>query len=165
MNAPAGACKPAPFLLASFVLYTLASLTHFVHNAEFIHDYPNLPAWLLRSHVYLAWLAVFAVGVAGYATLKFGYRRAGLLVLAAYAGLGFAGLDHYALAPVSAHSIVMNFTIIFEVVAALLLLLVVMFASLRGVHGSGIRIRVAPETGDARADAPPAPATQTSRED
>lgn len=43
-------------------LYTLASLTHFAHNAEYIALYPGLPVWMTRESVYLAWLAVAAVG-------------------------------------------------------------------------------------------------------
>lgn len=45
-----------------FVLYTLASLVHFSHNAEYIAFYPGLPAWMTRESVYLAWLAVASVG-------------------------------------------------------------------------------------------------------
>ena len=46
----------------------------------------------------------------------------GLLLIAAYAGLGFDGLAHYTLAPMAAHSPAMNLTIWSEVVAAALLL-------------------------------------------
>jgi hypothetical protein len=45
-------------------------------------------------------------------------------VISVYALLGFGGLDHYALAPVSAHSMVMNATILGEVIAASVLLVV-----------------------------------------
>ncbi len=43
---------------------------------------------------------------------------------AVYAALGFDGLHHYHLAPASAHSAMMNFTIWFEVVTAAILLAV-----------------------------------------
>ena len=33
--------RPLPWLLA---LYGLASLAHFIHNAEYLGAYPNLPA-------------------------------------------------------------------------------------------------------------------------
>ena len=63
------------------------------------------------------------------------YRRvsrvAGLITLAAYAALGFAGLDHYVVAPVSAHSAVMNITIITEVAAATALLIFVGCSAVR----------------------------------
>jgi hypothetical protein len=39
-------------------VYFVASLAHFAHNAEFIAFYPNMPSWLTREQVYLAWLAV-----------------------------------------------------------------------------------------------------------
>ena len=50
------------FMNLLFALYTLASLTHFAHNAEYIAFYPGLPVWMTRESVYLAWLAVAAVG-------------------------------------------------------------------------------------------------------
>jgi hypothetical protein len=122
------------YLLVLLMGYCAASLLHFVHNAEFLADYPNLPEWLGRTTVYLAWLAVTVVGASGIVLIKFGFRLFGLLLIAVYAGLGFAGLDHYWLAPVSAHSLGMNVTIWLEVAAASALLLatgVVLFSSSR----------------------------------
>jgi hypothetical protein len=115
--------KALPWLL---VLYCAASLLHFAHNAEYLADYPNLPEWLSRSGVYVAWLCSFAIGVTGYALLRRGLHLIGLIVLAGYAGLGFDGLLHYSLAPFAAHTITMNLTIWFEVVTAALLLVAVM---------------------------------------
>jgi hypothetical protein len=54
----------------------------------------------------------------------------GLVTIAIYAGLGFGGLDHYVVAPIGAHSIVMNLTILSEVVAAAALLIFVVFHAL-----------------------------------
>ena len=112
-------------LLPITLLYTAASFLHFSHNAEFLADYPNLPASLTRLGVYAAWLAVTAVGVGGFLLLRWQLRVAGLLVLAVYAAFGFDGLAHYTLAPMSAHTGMMNLTILFEVTAALLLLVVI----------------------------------------
>jgi hypothetical protein len=109
-------------LLALLMIYCLASFIHFAHNAEFVSDYPNLPIWLTRSKVYLALLAVTAVGAVGIVLFKLRLRLLGLLLIACYAALGFAGLDHYWVAPVSAHSFVMNSTIWLEVAAAATLL-------------------------------------------
>ncbi|MEO7386599.1 MAG: hypothetical protein ABIX37_06670 [Gammaproteobacteria bacterium] len=112
-------------LLVIALFYTAASLLHFTHNAEFLADYPNLPASFTRVGVYGAWLAVTAIGALGYAMLRIGWKVAGLLLLAAYAAFGLDGLAHYSLAPFSAHTGMMNFTILFEVAMALLLLGVV----------------------------------------
>jgi hypothetical protein len=106
------------YFFALIGIYCAASLVHFTHNAEFLSAYPNLPAWLSRSEVYLSWLVVTAVGLAGILCLKFGLRTPGFLLIASYAALGFAGLDHYSVAPMSAHSLAMNATIWFEVLAA-----------------------------------------------
>lgn len=106
-------------ILASLLLlYGVASLLHFAHNAEFLTDYPNLPGWLTRSQVYLAWLGVTAVGVLGYLLIRSRYRGVGFCLLAGYAVLGLDGLAHYTRAPLSAHTAAMNFTILFEVAAA-----------------------------------------------
>jgi len=107
-------------------VYCGASLIHFTHNAEFVDAYPNLPAWLTRSSVYLAWLAVTAIGATGVLLMKLRIRVPGLLMLAGYAALGLAGLDHYWVAPMSSHTLAMNLTIWFEAsTGALLFALVV----------------------------------------
>jgi len=127
---------PIPkYFYVLLLVYCGASLLHFVHNAEFIADYPNLPVWLTRSKVYLAWLAVTAVGAVGTMLLNVGFRVIGLILIAIYAVLGFAGLDHYWVAPVSDHSLGMNTTIWLEVAAATALFVAVLtnlFSSARG---------------------------------
>jgi hypothetical protein len=103
-----------------------ASLLHFVHNAEYLADYPNLPSWLGRADVYLTWLGLTAVGAAGWVLYRSGRRLPGLLLIGAYALSGFDGLLHYTRAPFAAHTRAMNFTIWFEVAAAAVLLLAVL---------------------------------------
>jgi hypothetical protein len=95
--------------------YAVASLLHFVHNAEFLAEYPNLPASWTRTGVYLAWVGLSAVGLAGWLMVSRGYQRVGLALLCAYALLGIDSLGHYAVAPFSAHTSAMNATIIMEV--------------------------------------------------
>jgi hypothetical protein len=107
------------------LLYSAASLLHFTHNAEYLADYPNMPAWLGRSDIYLVWVAEAAVGIGGYALYRMGQRLAGLLLIALYAALGFDGLLHYTRAPVAAHTAAMNLTIWLEVAAAAMLLVAV----------------------------------------
>jgi hypothetical protein len=111
--------KILPVLLLA---YGAASLAHFIHNAEFLPDYPGLPATWNRAGVYGAWLAMTAVGIAGWLLSGSRYRMAGLLSLAAYAMAGLDSLGHYVLAPFSAHSAAMNSTILAEIVAAALVL-------------------------------------------
>jgi hypothetical protein len=104
-----------PWLLA---LYASASLLHFTHNAECLAQYPNLPVSWTRADVYLAWCGVTSLGLMGYVLYRTGYPRLGLILLAMYGALGFAGLLHYTRASIAHHSAVMNFTIWAEVVAA-----------------------------------------------
>ena len=116
--------KVLPVLLLT---YGVATLVHFVHNAELIADYPNMPAKWTSTHVYVSWLGLTGVGIFGWYLLTRGQQLAGLLSVAAYAVLGLASLGHYALAPMSAHAASMNATILFDVTTATLLLI----ASLR----------------------------------
>jgi hypothetical protein len=107
------------------VAYAAASLLHFVHNAEFVDEYPNMPAGLSRGMIYAAWLGVTAIGMAGYLLFRRGLTLAGVAFLAFYAALGFDALIHYILAPPSHHTVPMNLTIGFEVATAGLLLILV----------------------------------------
>ena len=106
------------FLLA---LYCCASFIHFAHNAEYIAFYPNMPRWITRENVYSVWLAITAVGIAAVAASSLRWRAITALLLTAYGSLGLDGLGHYALALCSQHTLTMNFTIWFEVIAGSIL--------------------------------------------
>ena len=125
--------------LVSLVLLSLAaSLLHFVHNAEFLSAYPNLPIWLTRPQVYLAWTSLAAIGVCGLLLYLWGRDLLGLSLIGLYAAFGFDGLLHYARAPFTEHTNAMNFTIWFEVVAAGALLVAVVIAVVTRLRGQGI---------------------------
>jgi hypothetical protein len=120
--------KPLPWLL---VFYGLASLVHFVHNAEYLRGYPNLPAWLSRSQIYGAWCGITAIGLVGYSLYRRGRTGIGFWLLVLYTSLGFDGLLHYRRAPVAAHTPAMNLAIWLEVVAAALALMAVVTVAAR----------------------------------
>lgn len=109
-------------LLSLTAAYFLTSLGHFSHNAEFICEYPNLPAWLTRAQVYAVWAGITSVGATGLLLMRKKFMAAGLLLIAVYAALGFDGLGHYAVAPMELHPLMANVTILSEVVAAAVLL-------------------------------------------
>jgi hypothetical protein len=113
--------------LALMVVYFITSLGHFSHNAEFICEYPNLPAWLTRTKVYAAWAAVTTVGALGIVLVRVGSVAPGLVLVAIYAALGFDGLGHYAVAPMELHTFTANLTILSEVGAAAVLLAVTLY--------------------------------------
>ncbi len=113
------------------LIYAATSLLHFSHNAAYLTDYPNLPPWLSRTDVYLAWCAAALLGVSGYVLYRRAHRRLGLLLLTVYALIGFDGLLHYRRAPFALHTGMMNFTIWAEVLAAAALLAGVVSAALR----------------------------------
>ena len=121
---------PKPFI-AFLIIYAVASLIHFIHNAEFLDAYPGLPESWSRGGVYLAWIGMTSIGVLGWFLLKKGYRIAGLVVVAVYAVCGLDSLAHYIVAPFSAHTAAMNGTILLEVTAAGLLLTMTMWLLVR----------------------------------
>jgi len=108
-------------LLSLVLVHAAASLVHFVHNAAYLADYPNMPAWISPAGIYGVWSAEAAVGALGVLFMLRG-RSVGLVLIALYAVLGLAGLDHYTLAPISAHTLAMNATIWLETATAIILL-------------------------------------------
>lgn len=119
------------------IICAAASLLHFVHNAEYLAQYPNLPSSWSRADIYIAWCCITTLGVVGYLLYLHGNRAAGLTFLASYAVLGFGGLLHYTRAALTHHSSMMNVTIWTESVgAALLLMNVAIVAAQGGSHGS-----------------------------
>jgi hypothetical protein len=124
------------WLIGLALAYCVASFIHFFHNAEYLGQYPNMPAWISRMQVYAAWLAITSVGATGLLLVRGRFAPAGFVLIAAYAALGFDGLAHYALAPISAHTLVMNLTIWLEVAAAAALLAV----TLRCLYREGLRL-------------------------
>ena len=119
-------------LLALMLIYAAASLTHFMHNALHIRAYPNLPGWITPFGVYISWCAIAVIGALGFCLYRRVSRSAGLLIIGLYALLGFGGLDHYAIAPVSAHTVAMNASILIEVSTAFALLSFVALSMLLG---------------------------------
>ena len=108
---------------ALLIVYFLATLAHFTHNAEFIAAYPGMPAWITRETVYLAWLAIASVGLAGLVASRFGWTALGALLLGAYGALGLDALQHYTLALCSEHPLVANVTIWSEAVTGVALMI------------------------------------------
>jgi hypothetical protein len=104
-------------------VYFAASLAHFAHNAEFIAIYPNMPAGLTREHVYIAWLAITSLGVAGLMVARLGRRALGVALVGAYGVLGLDGFAHYTLALCSEHTLATNITIWAEAISGLVLML------------------------------------------
>jgi hypothetical protein len=123
MHVSPSAAQLPKYFWALFAVYSLASLTHFVHNAEFIAFYPNMPKWITRETVYLAWLGIGCLGLAGLLMWRFKLLALGMICMGAYGALGIDGLAHYTLALCGEHTLATNFTIWFEVITGFVLLI------------------------------------------
>jgi hypothetical protein len=126
---------------AVLLLYAAASLVHFVHNAHFLEDYPGLPTAWTSLGVYLAWVAMTALGVFGWWLTRRGHEWCGFAVLAIYASLGLDSLGHYVVAAFSAHTLMMNVTILVEVAAAGLVMIEVARLAVRKLTSARSRVR------------------------
>ncbi len=102
-----------------------ASLFHYLHNMIYFDAYPNEPAWLSPERIDVTWLVMTPVGVLGYLLYRRERRVPGLALLLIYGVAGLGVLGHYLLAPLSAHTFMMNLSIWFESAAAAALLAVV----------------------------------------
>jgi hypothetical protein len=100
--------SPLKLFLALAVVYFFTSLGHFSHNAEFICEYPNLPAWFTRAKIYAACAAITSVGMLGIFLIRHRFITPGLMLVAVYAALGFDGLAHYSVAPMELHTFFAN---------------------------------------------------------
>ena len=118
-------------LNALLLLYASASLVHFIHNAQFLSAYPGLPTSWTRLSVYLAWVVMTSVGALGWVLLRRHHEWTGLVLLAAYAALGFDSLGHYVVASFTAHTLMMNATILVEVATAALVMIEVVKLAVR----------------------------------
>lgn len=123
MNAETAPTIRPRLLLALLALYAIASLLHFIHNAENLADYPGLPPNWTRLGVYAAWLGLTGVGLIGAALVWRGRLVPGLTVVAIYALLGLDSFGHYVVAPLTARTAAMNLSILSEVGAAAAVLL------------------------------------------
>ena len=112
-------------LLALLMIHMSASLWHHIHNGNYPDEYPNIPTGFPPALAIGVWGVTTTVGLAGYYAVCTGRRLIGFLVMGVYAAYGLLAFFHYTLAPMSAHSLVANATILGEGVTALLLLITV----------------------------------------
>jgi len=117
-------------LLALLIVHMAASLWHHIHNGQFIDEYPNMPQGvpprLSLAMAVAIWTVTSAIGLAGYYWVCNGRPLLGFGAMGLYAAYGLLAFTHYTLAPMSAHTLVQNATILGEGLTALLLLGTVM---------------------------------------
>jgi hypothetical protein len=126
MSANASIDTPSTFqrrLTWLMLAFAVASLIHFIHNAEFIMEYPGLPKNWTTNGVYGAWLVMTFFGFTSWWVTRTKLKTLGLILVMLYAVCGLDSLGHYWVAPIYAHQTMMNVTILLEVFCALVLFL------------------------------------------
>lgn len=114
--------QPARWIFWILLLNVAASLFHYLHNMIYFDVYPNEPDWLSPGRIDMAWLVITPLGVLGYLLYRRRRPVPGLALLLIYGVAGLGVLGHYLLAPLSAHTFMMNLSIWFESLAAAVLL-------------------------------------------
>lgn len=114
-------------LTVLMLTFAIASLIHFIHNAEFVSDYPGLPKNWTTNGVYGAWVAMTLFGTFALVLSRTKHQAIGLALVIIYAICGLDSLGHYWVAPFSAHTTMMNVSILIEVFCAFVLALFAAF--------------------------------------
>lgn len=111
-------------LLFIIILYCSASLFHFMHNAIYIDEYPDLSGGVSAIGVSIAWIGFTCIGLVSYVLIHRDKRFIVPILLVAYGALEFDGMGHYSLEPISSHTYMLNVAIWFEAIAALVSLVI-----------------------------------------
>lgn len=126
-------------LLVLISINVAASMLHYSHYFISYNAYPNGTAWLSPPRVDLVWFIISVIGVMGYVLFRRHRYTWSFLFLYLYGLLGLAGLSHYALAPIAAHTFVTNVLIFSSASAAAVLLIYVVWLQTH-LHRNGDRM-------------------------
>ena len=112
-------------LIASIVSTSL----HYTDNALSINRYPE-PEWITVSSVYITWIVLTLIGIAGYWLYTKEKLWASYLCLGLYSLTGLSSSGHYFYGTMSDFSLKMHAFIWFDVLAGLLVLRFVLWSGL-----------------------------------
>lgn len=108
-------------LLSLLSLNVVATILHFADNFFFFDRYPA-PVGMHPHHVYIAWLLLTPLAVAGYVQYIRQAFRSAYLCLCLYSMTSLGGVAHYFFGSVSTFSLKMHVLIWFEELAGYALL-------------------------------------------
>lgn len=99
-----------PLLLLLIIVSILSMLIHYTDNFLFFSQYPQ-PDWITLSSIYVAWVVLTAIGVAGYSLYRNQHFWLSYLCLFLYSLTGLSSLGHYLYGSLSSFSAKMHLLI------------------------------------------------------
>jgi hypothetical protein len=116
-------------LLIVLIFSIVVTSFHYTDNAIFIDKYPE-PEWFTMSGVYVTWIVLTLLGIAGYWLYQQEKFWAAYLCLGVYSFTGLSSPAHYFYGPMSEFSFKMHTLIGFDVLAGTLVLGFVLWSGL-----------------------------------
>ena len=113
-DGPAGAGTPTARTVRWVIGAAIVStIVHYTDNFVHIDDYPQ-PGWINHAVIPTAWLALTAIGLAGYAFFRRGRYGIAGACLVVYSYTGLSSLAHYSFGPLSEFSPAMHAGILLD---------------------------------------------------
>ena len=84
----------AGVVLRALIGSILITALHYTDNYLFIDDYPQ-PEWIKAETIYVVWVLLTLIGIAGYLLYRAGRPNLGAAYLLLYSYTGLSSLGHY----------------------------------------------------------------------
>jgi hypothetical protein len=122
--------NPASVLLVLLIASIVSTAIHYTDNAVLIEDYPQ-PDWLTEGQIYISWVVLTAIGIAGYRLYRAERYLPAHLLLLVYSYTGVSSLGHYLYSGVGELSARQHFHIATDGITGSAILAFVIWSALR----------------------------------
>jgi hypothetical protein len=116
-------------LLFVVIVSIISTSFHYTDNAIFVDKYPE-PEWFTTSGVFVTWIVMTLIGIAGYWFYTKEKLWASYFCLSIYSLTGLSSPAHYLYGKMSEFSLKMHALILFDVLTGLLVLGFVIWSGL-----------------------------------
>ena len=106
------------WLLGLLILNVVSTILHYTDNFISFDSYPA-PNWMNPNHVYLAWILLIPFAIVGYVLYKKQNYWLAYFCLFIYSNAGAGSMGHYFYGSMRNMSLIMNTSIILDVVAGI----------------------------------------------